>query len=67
MRVLLPPLLCVSLGVLLGVAAAQQVSPETPEVPTAAPRLELVVVAGSINPASADHIIQGIERAEREG
>ncbi|MEN8185314.1 MAG: nodulation protein NfeD, partial [Myxococcota bacterium] len=56
-----------TLGVLLGVAAAQDASPETPEPPGFAPRLELVVVAGSINPASADHIIQGIERAEREG
>jgi membrane-bound serine protease (ClpP class) len=42
-------------------------SPEPVASTASAPRVDLIVISGSINPASANHIIQAIERAEREG
>ncbi len=61
----------VTFALLLGVAAWAESTPEpTPEPvvsPSPVPRVVLIEIAGSINPASADHIIQGIERGEQEG
>jgi membrane-bound serine protease (ClpP class) len=55
------------LALLLGVAAWAESNPEPSASPSRVPRVVLIEIAGSINPASANHIMQGIERAEREG
>lgn len=62
LRVLLP-----AVALLGAMASWAQPVPEASPLPAPRTRIDLVVISGSINPASADHIIEGIERAEREG
>jgi membrane-bound serine protease (ClpP class) len=56
-----------TLALLVGVAAWAESTPEPVASTAAVPQVVLIEIAGSINPASANHIIQGIELAEREG
>jgi membrane-bound serine protease (ClpP class) len=56
-----------TLALLVGVAAWAESRPEPAVSPSPVPRVVLIEIAGSINPASANHIIQGIESAEQEG
>ena len=46
---------------------ASGAEPEAPTPPGVLPTVYVAVVAGSINPASADHITKAIARAEQEG
>ena len=62
LRLLLP-----AVALLGAMASWAQPVPEAAPLPAVRARIDLVVISGSINPASADHIIEGIERAEREG
>jgi membrane-bound serine protease (ClpP class) len=59
---------------LAGATAWAEAEPESASAPTESvastasiPRVDLIEISGSINPASANYIIGGIERAEQEG
>lgn len=56
-----------TLALLAGLSAWAESPPEPAASRSVVPQVLLIEIAGSINPASANHIIQGIERAEREG
>ncbi|HET6305170.1 MAG TPA: nodulation protein NfeD [Myxococcota bacterium] len=55
--------------VLLGLRTlvASGAEPEAPAPAGVVPTVYVVVISGSINPASADHIVKGIARAEQAG
>jgi membrane-bound serine protease (ClpP class) len=58
--------LLATFALILGATAWAESAPE-PVVSSPAPQVLLIEIAGSINPASANHIIEGIKRGEREG
>ncbi len=61
------PCLALTLALVIGSPASAAAAPEPPSSAAARPRVDLIVVDASINPATADFIHESIVRAERQG